>query len=307
LVLFFAAFALAGAARAYASAPDPGPPIVSDAEIKRIFGSVKYEPWCYRVWGVTGVKIIVENINEDGLSAAFDAAARELVRRGLPYAWELARKSVCHENNNYDPYAVREIEIQRGSGWLGGNFYAKNYHRIDASNQYAWGTFTQNVASYQWWAFWFKVVVLLSILGTCIYNWETFLHWYYFYFYPHPARGMVQQALNTRTVLDGPALAAALGEVPKGNSIFKKVRLEQGEALFARMQAMSRSIEAGLQRAAAAGARATAREYERKAAEGYEAAALHAIQEAIALAAVALERAKSAWQTSEAIRKRGTA
>jgi secreted protein with Ig-like and vWFA domain len=107
---------------------------------------------------------------------------------------------------------------------------------------------------------------------------------------------MVRDALNTRTVLDGPAFAAILGELPPGSSTFRKVRLEQGEALVEQMQAMSRSI-------AATQARAAARQYERQAAEGYEQAAIFGMQEAIALAAVALERAKAAWQTSEAIRK----
>jgi hypothetical protein len=195
---------------------------------------------------------------------------------------------------------VTNIKIQVGSGFLGGSYEGLNYHRIDNFNHYQWEKFYTTVASYQWTESWFKRIMLFLIFGICICNWKRFARWYYFYFYPHPARDMVREALDPNQILNGPAFAAAIGEVPPGNSIFRKVRLEQGEALVEKMQAMSRSM-------AAAQARATAQEYERRAAEGYEHAALHAIQEAIALAAVALERAKAAWQTSEAIRKGGRA
>jgi hypothetical protein len=289
--------------------PDPGPPVNADTEVTRIFGSAAYHPWCDAVR--VGVDVVVEKMDEDGASYVFDATARELIRRGLPKAWQWARSEACRQKlGRADPNNVFMIRVKLDSV-LGGTYDALNYQRAENSNIYQWREFTSTVASYQSTARWFKRIVTIIfvtiVVSVCLYNWRVFPRWYYFYFYPHPARSRVEQALNTRTVLDGPALAAAIGEVPSGNSIFRKVRLEQGEALVGRMQHMSRSIEAELQRAAAARARADARQYERQAAEGYETAALHAIQEAIALAAVALERAKAAWQTSEAIRKRRTA
>jgi len=112
---------------------------------------------------------------------------------------------------------------------------------------------------------------------------------YYFAFHPHPAEQIVRAALRTGTVLDGRALARALGEVPPGNSIFRKVRIEQGEVLVARMQRLSAS---------------KLRELERLAANDYERAAIISTREAIALAAIALEQAKAAWAASETLRTR---
>ena len=120
---------------------------------------------------------------------------------------------------------------------------------------------------------------------------EAIARWYYFTFHPHPAAPIVRDALKTGTRLDGRALAAELAELPPGNSIFRKVRLEQAEKLVTEMQVMSR---------------AHVREYERTAAEGYERAAVYATQEAVALAAVALEKAKAAWRTAEAILRVGS-
>ncbi|MEI9932663.1 MAG: hypothetical protein WDM89_19545 [Rhizomicrobium sp.] len=110
--------------------------------------------------------------------------------------------------------------------------------------------------------------------------------WYYFNFHPHPAEPMVRRALQDGTVLNGRALASALSEMPPAGSILARVRLEQGEQLVAQMQAASR---------------ARIREFEKRAAKEYERAALYSMQEAVALAAVALEKAKAVFRASNSI------
>jgi hypothetical protein len=108
--------------------------------------------------------------------------------------------------------------------------------------------------------------------------------WYYFTFHPHPAEPLVRAAIESPNLGNGKALAAALGELPPGNSIFRGVRLVQAERLFNQMQVAS----ARRLRAIEAHAKA---EYER--------AAVLSIQEAMALAAVALERAKALYRASQ--------
>jgi len=94
---------------------------------------------------------------------------------------------------------------------------------------------------------------------------------------------MVRAAVRGRS-LDGNAFASALGEVPSRNSILRDVRIVQGERLVERMSRVSeRTIKRDLARAR----------------EDHERAAFHGVQEAIALAAVALERAKTAHETSK--------
>lgn len=121
---------------------------------------------------------------------------------------------------------------------------------------------------------------------------ESIARWYYFAFHPHPAEPIVKQALTGDTALDGPALASALAELPPGNSIFRQVRFEQAEALVTKMQAMSRTA---------------VHEYEDASAEGYERAAAHAANEAVALAAAALETAKAARKAAEVLKRGGGA
>ena len=135
------------------------------------------------------------------------------------------------------------------------------------------------------WA-WARIIGVLILLLILFFNREGIARWYYFHFDPHPAEPMVQHALSSGTVLDGRALANALSEVPVESSILAKVRLEQGARLVAQMQEMSR---------------ARIREFERRAMKDYERAALLSIQEAIALAAVALEKAKALFRASEGV------
>lgn len=114
--------------------------------------------------------------------------------------------------------------------------------------------------------------------------------WYYFYFHPHPAAPLVRAALSTGNVLDGKALAHALSEVPPGSAVFRAVRLEQAELLFHQMQAAS-----------AAHLRRQEQQAKSEAQRAYERAALNSIQEAVALAAVALERAKALYRASQQV------
>jgi hypothetical protein len=108
--------------------------------------------------------------------------------------------------------------------------------------------------------------------------------WYYFTFHPHPAEPLVRAAISSPNVIDGRALAAALSELPPGNSTFRGVRLAQAEQLFNQMQAVSaRKL----------------RELETHARAEYERAALVSVQEAVALAAVALERAKALYRARQ--------
>jgi hypothetical protein len=113
---------------------------------------------------------------------------------------------------------------------------------------------------------------------------EAMARWYYFTFHPHPAEPAVRSALAGRRPLDGRRLAAALGETPPNNRILREVRIAQGERLVGEMrQASERLIQETSQ---------NARSYHAQ-------AALLGTQEAIALAAVALERAKAAHLASK--------
>jgi hypothetical protein len=141
-----------------------------------------------------------------------------------------------------------------------------------------------------WSAIAFPILVFLFNRRRAFARWfDSIVRWYYFTFYPHPAEPIVTKALRSGTVLDGPSLARALGEVPPGSSTFRSVWFEQAERLIGQMQEMSA---------------VKIQELERRAADDYERAALSTTREAIALAAVALERAKAAWRASESMRTR---
>jgi hypothetical protein len=119
---------------------------------------------------------------------------------------------------------------------------------------------------------------------------ETLARWYYYFFHPHPATPLVRAALSTDNLLDGKALARALSEVPPGSAVFRAVRLEQAEQLFRQMQAAS-----------VAHLRRQEQQAKTEAQRAYERAALNSIQEAVALAAVALERAKALYRASQQV------
>ncbi len=154
----------------------------------------------------------------------------------------------------------------------------------NAANSEAWD---------MWWANLWRTIKLIFWLGVSglvavwiIRRRNAIARWYYFTFHPHPAADLVAAAIGSHAPLDGSALARALGELPPGNSIFRGVRLEQAEQLFRRMQKVSE---------------ARIREQRERAREGYERAALDSIQEAVALAAIALERAKALYRASQTV------
>lgn len=140
------------------------------------------------------------------------------------------------------------------------------------------------------WASVQQVVLFVGLAAVALWLFacrEAILRWYFFAFHPHPAAPLVQSALDRGDMLDGKALARALAEVPPGSRILREVRIEQGERLVAQMKVVSeRMIKEGAARAAA----------------DYERAAFVGIQEAVALAAVAVERAKAAQQASRSVR-----
>lgn len=128
-------------------------------------------------------------------------------------------------------------------------------------------------------------IAVVVVVGVLLGHRGTIVRWYYFAFHPHPAEPLIRSALERGHPLDGKALAAALVEMPPDSRLLREVRIEQGERLVAQMRrASERAI-----------ARATA---------DYERAAFVGIQEAIALAAVALERAKAAHEASKSVRGR---
>lgn len=115
---------------------------------------------------------------------------------------------------------------------------------------------------------------------------EAVARWYYFTFHPHPAESIVRGSLDGRRVIAGAELAAALAEVPPDNRILREVRIAQGERLILQMQRVSEeTIRRTVSNAQADEARA----------------AVLGIQEALALAAVALERAKAAHAASQRV------
>jgi hypothetical protein len=206
-------------------------------------------------------------------------------------------------------YQIGEADIYLPDGTLA--FQAQSLHGdvfLGPGRSYAWQFITDVVAQRRqaaanaqsaaagsgWGSTWdtiadiFDLAVLFVIAYGLFALRNPVARWYYFNFHPHPATPMVERALIAGAVLDGPALARALGEVPPESSILASVRLEQGTRLIARMQEMSR---------------AKLRELERHAAKDYERAAIVRVQEAIALAAVALEKAKAAFGASQSARR----
>ncbi|HWB48628.1 MAG TPA: hypothetical protein VG651_05930 [Stellaceae bacterium] len=150
-------------------------------------------------------------------------------------------------------------------------------------------------------AIWFSIQVflwlfpyILLVLAAALACWLLFVlireregiaRWYYFTFHPHPAEPLIRSALSQGTRLDGDRLAAILGDLPPDNRVLRDVRIAQGDQLVAQMRQVSeRTIEETLRDARADNARAAAVD----------------IQAAIALAAVALERAKAAHAASKA-------
>lgn len=134
------------------------------------------------------------------------------------------------------------------------------------------------------------ILLVVAVVVVILRSRHALARWYYFYFHPHPAEPLVNSALATGSFLDGDALAKALGEVPPDSPILREVRLQQAENLMAKMKT-----------AANAHLRKHAKEQKAKAKEEYESAALASAQEAIAMAATALERAKNLYSTGKEV------
>jgi hypothetical protein len=122
---------------------------------------------------------------------------------------------------------------------------------------------------------------------------EAIARWYFFTFHPHPAASLVERAIATPTTsaAQAHALADALSEVPPGSSTFRRVRLEQAEQLYRQLNEANARRQREIERRARANA-----------ANAYEEAAHYGMQEAVALAAVALERAKAAARMASTLR-----
>jgi hypothetical protein len=151
-----------------------------------------------------------------------------------------------------------------------------------------------NVRQQQWdegWARVWQAIKVVAGIGTAglLLSWlivqrDAIARWYYFTFDPHPAANLVHTAIQSAAPISGAALAQALSELPPRGVVLRSVRLVQAEALFHEMQ---RASEARL------------RAQRARAQDAYERAALASIQEAVALAAVALERAKALYRASQ--------
>lgn len=126
--------------------------------------------------------------------------------------------------------------------------------------------------------------LVIGILAIAYIQRESIARWYYFTFCPHPAEPAVRSALAKGRLLDANSLAAALGQAPPDNHILREVRIAQGERLVAEMRHASEQM---------------IREVARNAQVDIARAAVAGIEEAIALAAVALERAKAAHAASK--------
>jgi hypothetical protein len=136
------------------------------------------------------------------------------------------------------------------------------------------------------WAPWL-LMAMLALFGFA--KRETLSRWYFFHFHRHPAERMVERALLSPSTspANARALAQALGELPTGSSALRAARLRQAENLYHRLEVASagrlHEMEQRLNEAAD---------------EAKKEAAFYGMQEAVALAAVALERAKAAHQTA---------
>ena len=140
--------------------------------------------------------------------------------------------------------------------------------------------------------------VIEFALGAVILRWlfskrQVIARWYFFTFHPHPAAPMVQRALasSTTSEANARALADALGEIPPGSSTLRGVRLEQAERLYRKLHEASVRRQREIERRARANA-----------AQAHEEAAHYGMQDALALAAVALERAKAAARAAATYR-----
>ena len=140
-------------------------------------------------------------------------------------------------------------------------------------------------------------VILLGVGGVCVLavvNRDEVSRAYYRSQNPHPAEELVREAIASRRTSPGAMarLDDALGEPPPRDRILSEVRLEQAEQLVAELEAEVRR---------------RTREYEREARADPSMLDADTVflgsQEALAHAAVALEKAKAASAAARAVRE----
>lgn len=119
---------------------------------------------------------------------------------------------------------------------------------------------------------------------------QVIARWYYFTFHPHPAGRLIERAIATpaSSPADLNNLADALSDVPGGSSTFRKVRLEQAERLYRKLNEASVKRQREIERRA-----------KKSAKQAREEAAHYGMQEALMRAAEALERAKAAAKATQ--------
>jgi hypothetical protein len=121
------------------------------------------------------------------------------------------------------------------------------------------------------------------------------MRWYYFHFDRHPAESLVRTAirLSNGSGTNPALLAEALGEIPPRGAVLRQVRLEQAERLYGE-----------LRNACVARQQAYAERARRNQIELHESEVFLGMQEALGLAAVALERAKAAYAMATSLKSR---
>lgn len=287
LTVAAAALLLMIAARgtAIADDSDAGSPMATDEQLAAVFGPMNYsmakcEPMFRRV------KITVQHYPLG--NPAIAPVVHEAIRRAILFAWHNC--PMQGEQMFYAGFEIDSAEIDLPGGTVA--FNASNLGRgrlIDHNgeppeNSFDYQRVRFELSSFGIWRdtygslIWTLVILALAAVVGYLLR-EPLLRWYFFNFYPHPAAPMVEQALASAGNVDGKTLAASLGDMPD-NPILRQVRIEQGEALVRKMQEVSQQH---------------VRQMQKQAQETYERAALESIQEAIALAAIALARAKSLY------------
>lgn len=267
---------------AYNYEPPVGVPAgnATDDDLSREFGSVHY---FINGCGTDAVDVTVTTTKIDVINS-FDPATVELIRRGLIFARERCPQAPLRVRA-LDLSSADALEISERDIWLfnyGADWFASQaQNNIEANQAHR---FWQRLSHRVW-----VIIQYIALIALAIFlsrKREPIARWYYFTFHPHPAAALVEAAVASSARLDGPALARALGEVPSGSAVFRSVRMAQAEQLFHRMRAVSE---------------ARIRQQRARARQEYEHAALNSLQEAVALAAVALERAKALYRASQSV------
>ncbi|HEY4941877.1 MAG TPA: hypothetical protein VII56_10650 [Rhizomicrobium sp.] len=269
--------------------PDNGQPIADDATVTAVFGGVRYS-MSDCAPGSRSVRIDVDQYDPD--LPNFLSAAQELSRRAIWQAWTLCPPGQKEE----DPYILGAADIYAPNGELAyredGMTIARDPALPDNVTLYAWQSWheyyraTMEARKTLYTRLAIAATVILVLAYYLVKHRERIARFYYFNFHPHPAEPIVRMSLRTDSPIDGKALANALAEIPPGNRIFREVRLAQATRLFVAMEDASHRRIAAL---------------EKRARDDYQRAAILATQEALALAAVALERARAAFRASQSV------